>query len=118
MNKTKIYYILTLGIGYLIAKNKAKKIANSVNSNLTVSEKVPFEVSEILNAIGGIGNYVSHSATINSIKFEVKDTSLIDRNKIKQMGAKGTMLNEDSVSCLFGDYSKKLADLITQHLAK
>ena len=114
MKKTTWYYIITLGIGYLIAKNKAKKIANTTNDKLTVTEKVPFEVTKIMDAIGGKQNYVSNTATINSIKIKVKDVSIVNKQAIKDMGAKGTMLSEDTVTCLFGDYSQKLSELINQ----
>lgn len=118
MKKMTWYYICTFGIGYLIAKKKAKKIANQTNTELTVSDKVPFDVLTILEAIGGQDNYVSNTATISSIKIEVKDIKLIDKEKIKKMGAKGTIQGQNNVTCLFGDYSKKLSELINQYIEK
>ncbi|MDE5766942.1 MAG: PTS transporter subunit EIIB [Malacoplasma sp.] len=112
MKKTTWYYILTFGIGYLIAKRKAKKIATNVNTELTVSEKIPFEVNEIIEAIGGLENYISNTASLNSIKFNVKNIELVDKERIKKMGAKGVMMSDETVTCLFGDYSKKLSTLI------
>ena len=114
MKKTTWYYVLTLGIGYLVAKRKAKKIATNINKELTITEKVPFEVTEIIEAIGGIDNYISNTASLNSIKFKVKDIELIDKERIKKMGAKGVMTGDENVTCLFGDYSKKLASLIEE----
>lgn len=112
MKKTTLYYIFTFGIGYLIAKKKAKKIASTTNTELTVTNSVPFEVTEIITAIGGEQNYLGNTATINSIKIEVKDIELIDKEKIKKMGALGVSLSQDSIRCLFGDYSKKLGSLL------
>lgn len=115
MKKITWYYIFTLGIGYLIARKKAKKMATEVNTKLTVTDQVPFEVSQILEAIGGKENYVENSATINAIKIKVKDTSKINKDLIKKMGAKGTMVGENNITCLFGDYSQKLSEKINDY---
>lgn len=114
MKKTTWYYIFTFGIGYLIAKRKAKKIVTNVNTELTISEKIPFEVTEIIEAIGGVQNYISNTASLNSIKFKVKNIELVDKERIKKMGAKGVMMSDENVTCLFGDYSKKLSTLINE----
>ncbi len=118
MKKTTWYYVLTLGIGYLIAKRKAKKIATTVNTELTVSDDIPFEVNEIIEAIGGVKNYISNTASLNSIKFKVKNIELVDKDRIKKMGAKGVMMSDENVTCLFGDYSKKLSSLINESKLK
>lgn len=118
MKKTTFYYVITLGIGYLIAKKKAKKIVETVNTELTVTKEIPFDVSNIIEAIGGIDNYVSNTATLNSIKIEVNDIELINKDKIKKMGAKGTILGDNNVTCLFGDYSKALSTMINETYPK
>lgn len=114
MKKTTLYYIFTFGIGYLIAKKKAKKVASTINTELTVTNKVPFNIDVLIDAIGGKQNYVSNTATINSIKIKVKDISKVNKDKIKSLGAKGVMSGEDQVTCLFGDFSKKLSDLLNE----
>lgn len=114
MKKITWYYILTFGIGYLIAKKKAKKQINSTNTELTVSNDVPFEVLKFFEVIGGKENYISNSATISSIKVEVKNIDLINKEEIKKMGAKGIIVGEKNVTCLFGDYSKKLSEMINK----
>ncbi len=116
MKKTTWYYICTFGIGYLIAKKKAKKKATEVNKELTVSEKVPFEVQKFIDAIGGKENYIENTATINSIKIKVKDVNKVNKEEIKKIGAKGIMVGQDNITCLFGDYSKKLSELINKHI--
>lgn len=114
MKKITWYYICTFGIGYLIAKKKAKKIAETINTELTVSNDVPFEVKEIIEAIGGIDNYICNTTTINSIKIEVKDIELINKEKIKDIGAVGVSLSQESIRCLFGDFSKKLGQMLDE----
>lgn len=114
MKKITWYYICTFGIGYLVAKKKAKKIATTVNSELTVTNEVPFKVKEIIDAVGGVDNYLFNTTTINSIKIGVKDIELVDKEKIKKMGAVGVNLNQDSIRCLFGDFSKKLGQMLDE----
>lgn len=118
MKKTTWYYILTLGIGYFIARKKAIEKSKTVNTKLTTTEKIPFEVENIINAIGGKTNYVSNNATINSIKIVLKDVSLVDKDAIKKMGAKGIMMGQNDITCLFGDYSKKLSEQINENISK
>ncbi|MDE5553483.1 MAG: PTS transporter subunit EIIB [Malacoplasma sp.] len=114
--KIRLYYIFTFGIGYLIAKKKAKQIANQVNSELTVSEKIPFDLDKLISLLGGKENITSVDATINSLKVSVKDIEKINQKEIKTLGAKGTILSEDSVTCLFGDYSKKLSEILNENI--
>lgn len=112
--KLKLLYILTFGIFYLVAKKKALKHVKNVNTQIQVSTTIPFEVQNLLNAIGGIENYVQNSTTINSLKIFVKDIHKIDVEAIKKMGAHGTILGEDNITCLFGNYSKTLSTKLNE----
>lgn len=114
--KLRLYYIFTFGIGYLKAKKQAKIQATTVNEELTVSEKIPFDLNKLIELLGGLENITKVDATINSLKVNVKEIEKINQKEIKILGAKGTLLFEDGVTCLFGDYSKKLSELINEQL--
>lgn len=116
--KIRLYYIFTLGIGYLIAKKKAKVIASQINDELTVSEKIPFDTSKLIELLGGKENIKKIDATLNSLKVEVDDIEKINQKEIKLLGAKGTILSENGVTCLFGDYSKKLSEVLNETIKK
>lgn len=118
MKKVKLYYFLTLGIGYLIAKNKAKKLSTTTNDKLTISDNIPFEVMNLIEAIGGKNNFIECNSTINSLKIVLRDVSKVNKEKIKSIGAKGIMVSENYITCIFGDYSKKLASLLQENINK
>ncbi|WP_412032502.1 hypothetical protein [Malacoplasma muris] len=114
MNKFSLwmFYIFTFGIGYIVLKNKAKKQATLTNTELTVTHTIPIDVNQFISYVGGIENITSTSASISSIKLNVNDTNIIDVDSIKKIGAKGVMLSDKCVTCLFGDFSKELSNKI------
>lgn len=114
MNKLGLwlFYIFTFGIGYLVLKNKAKKQALITNTELTVTNTIPIDINQFINYVGGSDNIENTTASINSIKVHVKNTSVVDTDAIKKIGAKGVMLSEQCVTCLFGDFSKELSKTI------
>lgn len=114
MSKLKIYlfYIFTFGIGYFILKSKAKKQANSTNDKLITTNKIPFELEDFFSALGGKNNIIKSSATISSIKIIVNNIELIKQDDLEKMGSKGQILSEDAITCLFGDFSQSLNELI------
>lgn len=120
MNKFKkmFFYLATFGIGYLIAKSIAKKNSKKVNACLKYSNKIPFEISSLIDAIGGKKNYLNSHSTINSLIIEVTEISLVSVEKIKSLGPKGTLVNNNKITCLFGDYSKLLKEKIEEFISK
>lgn len=120
MSKWKLYflYVITFGIAYFVINKKAKEQANKVNSELTISDNVPFKLNELYDCVGGKENINKTEANINSLKIYLKDISKTQQDAIKKLGAKGSMISEECVTCLFGDYSKTLHDLITKDLSE
>ena len=115
--KTKkiFFYIMTLGIGYFIIKSKSKSDPQ-VNAVLTLSEKFPFKVDDIINYLGKSDNVISVSSTINMLKVELKDINLVDKTMLKKLGAKGMMQSGKTLSLILGDYSKALEQAINDQI--
>jgi glucose-like phosphotransferase system IIB component len=88
---------------YFFAKRAAKKTASSTNTNLTYSTKVNFNIDELINGLGGIDNIVASNATLSSLKVNLKDTKLVNKERLMKLGAKGVMTNNNQVVALFGD---------------
>lgn len=120
MKKTSLImlYIFTFGIAYFVLKAKAKKHAITVNNELTLSYDIPFKLEDFYSSVGGKENITNIEANINSIKVFVNDIEKVNQDSIKKLGAKGSMLSENCVTCLFGDYSKKLDEVLKNELAK
>ncbi len=113
--KRIIFYIMTLGIGYFIIK-KRLKLSPPVNDVLTLSEKFPFKVEDIIKYLGTSDNIVSVNSTINMLKVELKDITIVDKIMLKKLGAKGMMQSGKTLSLVLGDYSKALDQAINDYI--
>lgn len=119
-NKTLILmwllYIFTFGIAYFVLKKKAIEKVNTTNDNLTVTNKLLIDINEFIKSLGGIDNIKETNATINSINVFIHDNKKIDLDNIKKLGAKGTMVLEKKITCLFGDFSMELSKQLNEIL--
>lgn len=116
--KTKmwIYFIFTFGIGYLIAKRKAKAIQGKTNEEIVTTTANNFNVDKLITALGGLNNIVAVQSTISNLKITLKDVKAVSQGTIKNLGAKGSFLNEDKITILFGDTSKDIANKINSKI--
>ena len=114
MKKTTWFYILTLGIGYLVAKNKAKKQVENVNTELKVSHEIDFPIDQLIKYLGDYNNIVGVDATMNNLKVNLNSLSLVNLEEIKKLGAKGTFSSNKQLTILFGDNSQAIANELKQ----
>lgn len=117
-NKLMLFYIFTFGIGYLIAKQKVKKIKNIENNLPTQSTLSNSDVDKLINLIGGINNIVAIESTLNNIKVTLKNIKYVDQNEIKKLGATGSFINSNKVTILFGDKSISICKKIQEQITK
>ena len=110
--KIKLFYILTFGIGYLLAKKKAKNVVNMTNDQILTSKKIDFNISDLVSALGQGQNIVEINSTISNLKVKVKDIKLVNVEEIKKLGAIGTLINIDVITILFGDNSEYVGELL------
>ena len=87
-------------------KNKNNQGANNSIDN-TLEQLAVFET-----ALGGSENYVSSSIERNKITFKVVDASLVDGEKLKELGASGVLIVGDEVRASFGDRASYVYDVI------
>lgn len=110
--KIKLFYIFTLGIGYLLAKKKAKNVVNMTNDQILTSKKIDFNISDLVSALGQSQNIVEINSTISNLKVKVEDIKLVNVEEIKKLGAIGTLINIDVITILFGDNSEYVGELL------
>lgn len=110
--KIKLFYIFTLGIGYLLAKKKAKNVVNMTNDQILTSKKIDFNISDLVSALGQCQNIVEINSTISNLKVKVNDIKLVNVEEIKKLGAIGTLINIDVITILFGDNSEYVGELL------
>ena len=114
--KTKLFYICTFGIGYFYAKNMAKKISQNKNEIITSSKADKFDVNQLIEFLGGNENIINIQSTLSNLKVDVKNPYCIQPDKIKSMGAKGSFINENKITILFGDHSGDIASKLKNKL--
>lgn len=110
--KMWVYIIITFGIGYLIAKRKAKSIQGKTNEEIATTTADNFNIDKLITALGGSNNIVAVQSTISNLKITLNDIKAINQSVIKSLGAKGSFLNENKITILFGDTSKDIANKI------
>ena len=106
--KTKLFYIFTFGIGYLIAKKKCLEQKNNINNEIKVSDAKNFDLESLLKYLGEKDNIIKLDSTISSLIVELKSLDNIDVNNFKSLGARGSFINNNKLTILFGDHSKDI----------
>ena len=107
--KVLMFYIFTLGLGCLYAKYRARKLATTDNLEIKTSEKIDFNINDLVTALGGSSNIQNVDSTISNLKVKLADMTKVDMNAIKQLGPKGMLKNIDQLTILFGDNSPAIA---------
>ncbi|MDR0985670.1 MAG: DUF4234 domain-containing protein [Mycoplasmataceae bacterium] len=119
MNKKTSYIflsIITFGIYPLIVRYKAKKIANTVNNQLTLSSKIDFDINSLINRLGGKDNIIKTSATISTFKVDLKDASNISKETLNKFDIKGFIKNNNQLIIVFGDNANAISSNINKIL--
>lgn len=109
-------YIFTFGVLYVVLRKKARKRAQQINKQLTVSADIPFAIDDLIAALGGIKNIEQTFATISAFKAVLKVRGLVDDDALRKLKPKGLMWDGTAaVTLLFGDCSgaiKKQVDAL------
>ncbi|EDU06560.1 hypothetical protein [Ureaplasma urealyticum] len=108
--------IITLGIFAIYFFSKAKKTSQIKNTHLRTSSKIPFSLTAFYDCVGSKDNLANVDATINTLKIELKEASLLNNEELKHLGAKGIMRNQTKISIIFGDFCLELKELIKKDL--
>lgn len=94
---------------YTKADYNAKKEAGKSDE---IKEKAP----EVLAALGGADNIVSVDACITRLRVEVKNKGIVDKAKLKSLGASGVVEVGNGVQAIFGakadPYKNEIKDLL------
>lgn len=91
-----------------------KVITNNENvlKKLKTSNKINFDINDLISALGGLENIIDLEASLNSLKVAIKNKANVNQESIKKLGAKGIMLSSNKVSIIFGDNSLAICEAI------
>jgi glucose-specific phosphotransferase system IIA component len=102
-------------IGLLDIKTPGREVETEFdNQNIQASDRSIY----ILAALGGAENIQSIDACITRLRLNIKNTQLINQDKLKSLGASGTMIAGSSVQVIFGVESDSLKDQIKTLMSK
>ena len=71
-----------------------------------------FEANKLVECLGGIKNITHMEVSVSRFKVTVKDTSLVDKDGIKKLGARGIVEIDNTLKIILDDKAKKLKKYI------
>ena len=98
--------IIAIVLGYFNLKNK----------KTSTDHDLPFDLSALLATLGEIENIESVEATMSKVTFKLKDTSKVDVEAIKALGASGIVETKGGFTFIFGSISQSIAKAIKEQL--
>ncbi len=118
MNQISIYLIVGFLVGLILLTVFLRLRAKQQNSQQKLLKLSP-DVEKTLDAIGKVENLVDVDFRQNSskIKFILKDTSIVNRKALKDLGATGFIEGTNTLTVLFGKVSSTLAEQIKQTIS-
>lgn len=66
------------------------------------------EINKLITYLGGKNNIVDVETNLSRLKVTVKDTSIVNKDGIQKLGAKGIVEIENQLKIIFGPNSKQL----------
>lgn len=66
------------------------------------------EINKLIQYLGGKDNIVDVQINLSRLKVEVKDVSLVNKEGIQKLGAKGIVEIDNQLKIIFGPNSKQL----------
>ena len=100
--------IITLGIFSLCLKNKAKKVSNKINQELTYEKKYDFNIE----------NFLEVSSTLSTVKISLNDMTKIDSNLKQKYKINGLSKTKNTLFLVFGNNSIAIANDLNKMLSK
>ncbi len=103
---------------YMIQKLDLKtpgRELSGVTADVSVSQEAGL-ARELVAAFGGARNLVSLDACITRLRIEVRDVALVDKDRLKQLGSRGTVVIGSGVQSIFGPLSEHYKTEMEEYL--
>lgn len=66
------------------------------------------EINKLIQYLGGLDNVIDSQINLSRLKVTVKDTSLVNKEGIQKLGAKGIVEIDNQLKIILGSNSKQL----------
>ena len=73
-----------------------------------------YEANKLVEYLGGIKNIISMEVSVSRFKVTLKDTSLVNKDGIQKLGARGIVEIDNTMKIIFGEDAKKLKKYIDE----
>ncbi len=70
------------------------------------------KINKLIQYLGGKDNIIDAESNLSRLKVLVKDTSIVDKDAIQKLGAKGIVEIDNQLKIIFGPNSKTLKKYI------
>ena len=97
-------YIIIFIVVFIISLVVVK--LNKKNFNL--------EINKLVNYLGGKDNILDTEVNMSRLKVTLKDVSIVDKNAIEKLGAKGIVEIDNQLKIIFGTDAIKLKKYINE----
>ena len=104
-----IYYAI---FSWAIVKFNLPTIGRYEENISETAGNVEGRTLEIIAALGGKENLLEVSNCVTRLRLKMRDTNLVDEEKLKSLGAKGVIRKGNAVQVIFGLQAEKIADEI------
>lgn len=105
MDQNLIIYIaialVVIFIIFVVSINKSKK---------TTQGFLSFDIEHFILYLGGNENIIDYQTSLSKIKIKVKDNSLVDLDKVKNLGASGIVETSEGFTFIFGNVSSTIGE--------
>ena len=72
------------------------------------------EINKLVQYLGGKDNILDTEVNMSRLKVTLKDVSLVDKNSIEKLGAKGIVEIDNQLKIIFGSDAVKLKKYINE----
>lgn len=72
------------------------------------------EINKLVQYLGGKENILDTEVNMSRLKVTLKDVSIVDKNAIEKLGAKGIVEIDNQLKIIFGSDAVKLKKYITE----
>ena len=76
------------------------------------------EINKLVQYLGGKDNILDIEVNMSRLKVTLKDVSIVDKNAIEKLGAKGIVEIDNQLKIIFGSDAKKLKKYISDMKTK
>lgn len=102
MNNMYWQYLIIIGVLIIIAA-----IVVKINK-----KDFAIKINKLIQCLGGKENILDVETNMSRLKVLVKDTSIVDKDGIQKLGAKGIVEIDNQLKIIFGPNSKQLKKYI------